>query len=144
MKTLILRNRNHFGGGGGNVLSVFLTSCLQKETPLVRKDVRLYQPYKGTALETCSHLIVGILIVDLFYLFRPYHTLLFLVDEVYLVRSLPGDCSPAVTRLVRMASPLKRYKLSSVVRGKELTPSFLPCLLMMFVTIILMEIQLID
>ena len=72
-------------------------------------------------------------------LFRPYHTLLFLVDEVYLVRSLPGDCSPAVTRLVRMASPLKRYKLSSVVRGKELTPSFLPGLLMMFVTIILME-----
>lgn len=42
-------------------------------------------------------------------LFRPYHTLLFLVDEGYLVASLPGDCSPAVTRLVRMASPLKRY-----------------------------------
>lgn len=43
------------------------------------------------------------------FLLRPYHTLLFLVDEGYLVASLPGDCSPAVTRLVRMASPLKRY-----------------------------------
>lgn len=49
------------------------------------------------------------LTVVLFFLFRPFHTLLFLVDEGYLVASLPGDCSPAVTRLVRMASPLKRY-----------------------------------
>ncbi|KAK3717342.1 hypothetical protein QZH41_011574 [Actinostola sp. cb2023] len=38
---------------------------------------------------------------------RPYHTLLFLVDEGLLLASLPGDCSPALTRLVRRASPLK-------------------------------------
>ncbi|KAL9957123.1 hypothetical protein ACROYT_G038725 [Oculina patagonica] len=44
---------------------------------------------------------------------RPYHTLLFLVDEGYLVASLPGDCSPAVTRLVRMASPLKSFQTLS-------------------------------
>lgn len=44
---------------------------------------------------------------------RPYHTLLFLVDEAYLVASLPGDCSPAVTRLVRMASPLKSFQTLS-------------------------------
>ena len=64
-------NRNHFGGGGGgrDILSVFLASCSQKDTPLVRKDARLYHPYKGTALETCSYLITGILIVDLFNLF---------------------------------------------------------------------------
>lgn len=44
---------------------------------------------------------------------RPYHTLLFLVDEAYLLASLPGDCSPAVTRLVRMASPLKSFQTLS-------------------------------
>ena len=44
-------------------------------------------------------------------LYRPYHTLLFLVDERYLLASLAGDCSPAITRLVKMASPLKRYSL---------------------------------
>lgn len=44
---------------------------------------------------------------------RPYHTLLFLVNEGYLVDSLPGDCSPAVTRLVRMASPLKSFQTLS-------------------------------
>lgn len=45
------------------------------------------------------------------YIYRPYHTLLFLVDERYLLASLAGDCSPAITRLVKMASPLKRYSL---------------------------------
>ncbi|EDO44918.1 predicted protein [Nematostella vectensis] len=40
---------------------------------------------------------------------RPYHTLLFLVDEVSLLGLLPGDCSPAVTRLIRMATPLKSF-----------------------------------
>lgn len=44
---------------------------------------------------------------------RPYHTLLFLVNEGYLIDSLPGDCSPAVTRLVRMASPLKSFQTLS-------------------------------
>lgn len=44
---------------------------------------------------------------------RPYHTLLFLVDEAYLLASLPGDCSPAVIRLVRMASPLKSFQTLS-------------------------------
>ncbi|KAJ7340234.1 Nitrogen permease regulator-like 3 [Desmophyllum pertusum] len=44
---------------------------------------------------------------------RPYHTLLFLVDKEYLVPSLPGDCSPAVTRLVKMASPLKSFQTLS-------------------------------
>ena len=55
--------------------------------------------------------------------FRPYHTLLFLVNEGYLVDSLPGDCSPAVTRLVRMASPLKRYNMNSLCN----TTAFLLC-----------------
>jgi hypothetical protein len=41
-------------------------------------------------------------------LVRPYHTLLFLVDEESLLAILPGDCSPALTRLIRRASPLKR------------------------------------
>ncbi|KXJ20483.1 GATOR complex protein NPRL3 [Exaiptasia diaphana] len=40
---------------------------------------------------------------------RPYHTLLFLVEEDALLASLPGDCSPALTRLVRRASPLKSF-----------------------------------
>lgn len=44
---------------------------------------------------------------------RPYHTLLFLVDERYLLASLAGDCSPAITRLVKMASPLKSFQTLS-------------------------------
>lgn len=44
---------------------------------------------------------------------RPYHTLLFLDDEASLVASLPGDCSPAVVRLLRMASPLKSFQTLS-------------------------------
>ncbi|XP_031548535.1 GATOR complex protein NPRL3-like [Actinia tenebrosa] len=40
---------------------------------------------------------------------RPYHTLLFLVDEETLLASLPGDCSPALMRLIRRASPLKSF-----------------------------------
>lgn len=44
---------------------------------------------------------------------RPYHTLLFLVDKGYLQASLAGDCSPAITRLVRIASPLKSFQTLS-------------------------------
>ena len=39
--------------------------------------------------------------------FRPYHAMLLLVEETSLLESLPPDSSPALTRLIRVASPLK-------------------------------------
>ncbi|CAH1794229.1 unnamed protein product [Owenia fusiformis] len=45
---------------------------------------------------------------------RPYHGILLTVDENKLLESLPPDCSPALIRLVKMASPIKSLqKLAS-------------------------------
>jgi hypothetical protein len=41
---------------------------------------------------------------------RPYHTLLFLVDEKDILDSLSTDASPALRRLVRHSSPLKSFR----------------------------------
>ena len=41
---------------------------------------------------------------------RPYHALLLMVDEATLLEALPLDSSPSVTRLVRVASPLKNLQ----------------------------------
>jgi hypothetical protein len=41
---------------------------------------------------------------------RPYHTLLFLVDEKDILDSLSTDSSPALRRLVRHSSPLKSFR----------------------------------
>ena len=39
--------------------------------------------------------------------FRPYHAMLLLVEENTLLESLPMDSSPALTRIIKVASPLK-------------------------------------
>merc|ERR1719193_421988 len=45
---------------------------------------------------------------------RPYHTLLFLVDENELLDSLSTDASPALRRLIRQSSPLKSFRTLSI------------------------------
>ena len=39
--------------------------------------------------------------------FRPYHAMLLLVEENALLESLPIDSSPALTRVIKVASPVK-------------------------------------
>ncbi|XP_035694844.1 GATOR complex protein NPRL3-like isoform X2 [Branchiostoma floridae] len=44
---------------------------------------------------------------------RPYHAMLLLVDRDGLLEELPQDCSPALTRLIRIATPLKSLQCLS-------------------------------
>ncbi|KAI8512153.1 Nitrogen permease regulator-like 3 [Branchiostoma belcheri] len=44
---------------------------------------------------------------------RPYHAMLLLVDRDVLLEELPQDCSPALTRLIRIATPLKSLQCLS-------------------------------
>ncbi|XP_023325891.1 GATOR complex protein NPRL3 [Eurytemora carolleeae] len=45
---------------------------------------------------------------------RPYHTLLFLVNENELLDSLSTDASPALRRLIRQSSPMKSFRTLSI------------------------------
>ncbi|KAL5018870.1 hypothetical protein ScPMuIL_004592 [Solemya velum] len=55
---------------------------------------------------------------------RPYHGMLLLVEEQALMESLPYDCTPALIRLIRVASPLRSLQTLALEADLSLSQVF--------------------
>lgn len=55
---------------------------------------------------------------------RPYHGILFLEDKQLLQESLPVDCTPALSRLISVASPLRSLQFLALEADLSLSQVF--------------------